>query len=137
MHFDYNNGMHDYYMDGVKLNTITEERDLDVLITNDLKPSVQCTEAAINGTSALRLSKRSFNNIDSNTFNVIYKTYFRSNMELCIQAWSHYMANDIEIQENVQHGATRMIPGDCQMKTEYRTKQIFLNCYRLLLKTTW
>ena len=64
VHFDYNNRMHDYYMDGVKLNTITEERDLDVLITNDLKPSVPCTEAAINGTSALRLSKRSFNNID-------------------------------------------------------------------------
>ena len=42
MHF----GHKDYYMDGVKLSTITKEKDLGVLITDDLKPSVQCTEAA-------------------------------------------------------------------------------------------
>ena len=38
--------MQDYYMDGIKLSTIKEERDLNVLITDDLKPLVQCTEAA-------------------------------------------------------------------------------------------
>ena len=43
MHFGHNNGMQDYYMDGVKLSTIKEEKDLGVLITDDLKPSVQCT----------------------------------------------------------------------------------------------
>ena len=32
------------YMDGVKLSTIKEEKDLGVLITDDLKPSVQCTD---------------------------------------------------------------------------------------------
>ena len=33
--------MQDYYMDGVKLSTIEEEKDLGVLIIDDLKPSVQ------------------------------------------------------------------------------------------------
>ena len=46
MHFGHNNGMQDYYMDCVKLSTIKEEKDLGVLITDDLKPSVQCTKAA-------------------------------------------------------------------------------------------
>ena len=41
-------------MDGVKLSTIKEEKDLGVLITDDLKPLVQCTEAARKAMSALR-----------------------------------------------------------------------------------
>ena len=86
MHFGHNNGMQDYYMDGVKLSTIKEEKDLGVLITDDLKPSVQCTEAARKAMSALRWSRRSFKYIDSNTFKVLYKTYIRTNMEFCIQA---------------------------------------------------
>ena len=57
MHFGHNNGMQDYYMDGVKLSTIKEEKDLGVLITDDLKPSVQCTEAARKAMSALSLTE--------------------------------------------------------------------------------
>ena len=70
MHFGHNNGMQDYYMDGVKLSAIKDEKDLGVLITDDLKPSVQCTEAARSrkAMSALRWSRRSFKYIDSNTF---------------------------------------------------------------------
>ena len=92
-------------MDGVKLSTIKEEKDLGVLITDDLKPSVQCTEAARKVMSALRMrwSRRSFKYIDSNTFKVLYKTYIRPNMEFCIQAWSPYMVKDIEVLEKVQH----------------------------------
>ena len=36
MHFGHNNGMQDYYMDGLKLSTIKEEKNLGVLITDDL-----------------------------------------------------------------------------------------------------
>ena len=75
MHFGHNNGMQDYYMDCVKLSTIKEEKDLGVLITDDLKPSVQCTEAARKAMSVLRWSRKSFKYIDSNTFKVLYKTY--------------------------------------------------------------
>ena len=44
---------------------------------DDLKLSVQCTEAARKAMSALRWSRRSFKYIDSNTFKVLYKTYIR------------------------------------------------------------
>ena len=81
MHFGHNNGMQDYYMDGVKLSTIKEEKDLGVLITDDLKPSVQCTEAARKAMSALRWSGRSFKYIDSDTFKVLYKTYIRPSID--------------------------------------------------------
>ena len=124
MHFGHNNGMQDYYVDGVKLSTIKEEKDLGVLITDDLKPSVQCTEAARKAMSALRWSRRSSKYIDSNTFKVLYKTYIRPNMEFCIQAWSPYMVKDIEVLEKVQHRATRMVPGLKRLPYEDRLRRL-------------
>ena len=111
-------------MDGVKLSTIKEEKDLGVLITDDLKPSVQCTEAARKAMSALRWSRRSFKYIDSNTFKVLYKTYIIPNMEFCIQAWSPYMVKDIEVLEKVQHRATRMVPGLKRLPYEDRLRRL-------------
>ena len=121
MHFGHNNGMQDY----VKLSTIKEEKDLGVLITDDLKPSVQCTEAARKAMSALRWSRRNFKYIDSNTFKVLYKTYIRpNNMEFCIQAWSPYMVKDIEVLEKVQHRATRMVPGLKRLPYEDKLRRL-------------
>jgi len=37
MHFKYNNRKADYFMDGVNLEHVTEEKDLGVIISEDLK----------------------------------------------------------------------------------------------------
>jgi len=37
MHFGYNNRKADYFMDGVNFEYVTEEKDLDVIISEDLK----------------------------------------------------------------------------------------------------
>jgi len=37
MHFGYNNRKTDYFMDGVNLEHVTEEKDLGVIISDDLK----------------------------------------------------------------------------------------------------
>ena len=101
-----------------------EEKDLGVLITDDLKLSVQCTEAARKAMSALRWSRRSFKYIDSNTFKVLYKTYIRPNMKFCIQAWSPYMVKDIEVLEKIQHRETRMVPGLKRLPYEDRLRRL-------------
>ena len=47
MHFGYNNPMHTFLLDGQILETVSEEKDLRVMVRNDLKILV----------SALRLLK--------------------------------------------------------------------------------
>ena len=43
LHFGHNNKQQHYFMKDSKLSTTKEEKDLGVLITNNLKPSSQCT----------------------------------------------------------------------------------------------
>jgi len=42
-------------------------------------------------TNILRLIKRHFHNINVPTFQILYKTYVRPNLEYCIQAWCPYL----------------------------------------------
>ncbi len=46
MHFGNKNPQHEYFMNGVKLETVSEEKDLGVWVQDTLKPSKQCEKAA-------------------------------------------------------------------------------------------
>ena len=59
-------------------------------ITNDAKPSLQCTEAAKKATQALGFVKRTFSHFDCPSFSTLYKTYVRPHMEFAVQAWNPY-----------------------------------------------
>ena len=58
--------------------------------------------------SVLGMIKRSFGMVDREDFMLLYKTYVRSHLEFCIQAWSPHLKRDIESLEKVQCRATRM-----------------------------
>ena len=94
-----------------RLEEVTEEKDLGVYVTSDLKPSTQCLKAANKARSVLRMVKRNFPKIDKEDFNVLYKTYVRPHMEFCIQAWSPCMVKDIQLLEKVQQRATKWVKG--------------------------
>ena len=97
LHFGHNNTQQHYFMKDSKLSTTKEEKDFGVLITDNLKPSSQCTAAVNKTMSALRWSKRSFHYLDIESFRILYKTYIRPNLEFVIQAWSPYLDKDIKI----------------------------------------
>jgi len=52
--------------------------------------------------------RRNFKRLDVDDF--VYKTYIRPHLEYCIQAWSPYLAKDIDVLEKVQKSATDLIP---------------------------
>ena len=77
--------MANYYMiddEGNKLHMeeVTEEKDLGVYISKNLKPGTQCRKAASKARSALSIVKR------IEDFVIIYKTFIRPHLEYCIQA---------------------------------------------------
>jgi len=80
----------------VKTEEITIEKELCIYITNDLKPSIQCSTAAGKARSILAMVKRNFKRLDKEDFLLIYKTYIRPDMEYCVQAWSPHLAKDIQ-----------------------------------------
>jgi len=56
MHIGGNNTEADYVMAGHKLEKVSEERDLGVIISNNFKVSSQCIKAASKGNQILGLT---------------------------------------------------------------------------------
>jgi hypothetical protein len=93
-----------------QLEAVSEERDLGVYITVDLKPSTQCIKAAAKARRIVGMVKRNFKRLDKKDFILIYKTYIRPHLEYCVQAWSPHLIKDIEVLERVQRAATNLVP---------------------------
>ena len=93
-----------------KLAEVTEEKDLGIINTYDLKSARQCTEAAKKASTVLILIKRHFHDINIPTFRILYKTFVRPHLEYCVQVWSPYSRKDINTLERIQMRATKLVP---------------------------
>ena len=110
MHIGRNNPRYGYCLGPSALAESVEEKDLGVLITNNLKPSRQVSKAAANANSILGLLKKTMTCLDSEMLLSLYKSLVRPRLEYCIQAWSPYTRGDIEKLEQVQRKATKLVP---------------------------
>jgi hypothetical protein len=68
MHLGFNNQGQVYSMGGNALEETTEERDLGVVMTKNLKPSSQCAKAARTTQTVLSQLTRAFHYRDRNIF---------------------------------------------------------------------
>ena len=86
-----------------------EEKDVGVMITKTLKPSVQCAKAVKKANQVLGQMARSITYRDKYTFLRLYKVYVRPHLQYCSSAWSPYNVADKELLESVQKRAVKMI----------------------------
>ena len=90
----------------------TEEKDLGVISTDDLKVSRQCCKAESKANRSLDIASRHFKNLEKKGFLILYKGFVRHHLEYyAIQARSPYLRGDIDRLEKVQRRATRLISG--------------------------
>ena len=94
-----------------QISVTEEEKDLGVIVAKELKWARQCSAAATKATSVLRLINRNFKRIEKEEFLLLYKTFIRPHLEYCIQLWNPYLKKDINVLENVQRRATKLVQG--------------------------
>jgi hypothetical protein len=111
MHFGKKNPKFSYTMEGTLLEEVTEERDIGITVTGNLKPSNQCAKAAATARAVLGQIARAFHFRNKSTFVKLYKTYVRPHLEFCTPAWSPWTKHDIECLEKVQVKMVNMISG--------------------------
>ena len=109
MHLGYGNAKQEYNLDGTVLLETEEEKDLGVLIENDLKFSRHIRGIVARANRMIGLMKISFENIDKDMFGPLYNTLIRPLLEYCVHAWSPYLVKDIQLLENVQRRATKLV----------------------------
>ena len=83
MHFGQGEPTVQYTMNEINLERTKEEKDLGVLITDNLQPWSQCAKAAKKAMSALALLQKSFKFFEEESFRILY---VRPHMVTCIQA---------------------------------------------------
>jgi len=93
------------------LDVVTEEKDLGVWCTSDLKPSLHCRKVAVKASQTLSLIRRTFKINSAEMFLFLHKMYVWPHLEYCVQSWSPYLARDIDILEKVQRRATKHVYG--------------------------
>ncbi len=88
MHFGSKNPCNEYIMNNLPLEKVHSERDLGVLISDDLKVSGQCFQAYLKANRMLGLIKRNIVNKNPDIMVRLYKTLVRPHVEYCTAAWS-------------------------------------------------
>ena len=110
MHVGQRNDKAKYELLGKELDICTEEKDLGVIITNDLKPSKQCTHVEKKAQKILGYIKRQFTTRKEETILTLYNALVRPHLEYAVQFWSPSLRKDIEKLEKVQARATKLMP---------------------------
>ena len=122
MHFGHNNSNADYFLQGIKLQVVTDEKDLGIIIQNNLKCDKQCAKAVNTATRVLGMIKRTFVHLDKVVFIALYKSLVRPHLEYCVQAWCPHYCKDIDLLERVQRRATKMVTALSNCSYEDRLK---------------
>ncbi len=94
----------------IPLSETKVERDLGILISNDLKWSAQAKKASNKANSVLAQLKRTIIRWDAHTLKTLYTGFVRPHLEYAVSAWNPFRRKDINILEKVQRRATKLVP---------------------------
>ena len=116
MHLGRNNPKYSYTMGGyapagVVLATSTEEKDVGVMISDNLKPAAQVAKAVNKANQVLGQMTRAFHYRDKYTWIRLYKTYIRCHLEYSVQAWCPWTVADKDALEKIQRRVVNMVSG--------------------------
>jgi len=116
-------------MDGSVLQCVSEEKDLGVTVSDDLKWEKQCREAVKKANRILGTIKRNFTDRTQSTLIPLYKSLVRPHLEYCCSVWNPHFRKDIELIEGVQRRATELVKDVEHIHYNDRFEHLGLMCF--------
>ena len=134
MHLGYYNERKDLMLGDVVLGVLKEEKDLGVMMQDDLKVAKQCNKAANTANRMLGMIKRNFVSRGREILLPLYKSVVRPHLDYCVQAWRPHFMKDISRLEKVQRRMTKMVTGCGEMSYEERLVSLGLMTFEMRMK---
>jgi len=91
------------------LECVSEEKDLGVIVSDDLKWEQQRSQTVAKANKILGLIKRNFTDRSNETIIPLFKSLVRPHLEYCCPIWNPHYITDIKLAEGVQRRATKIV----------------------------
>ena len=102
LHIGSSNPQTNYSMDNVQLTNVVKEKDLGVIVSNDLKPELQCTEVVKTANKLVSFIGRAFKFKSEKIILTLYNLVVRPHLEYCVRFWSPYYSKAINKLGRIQ-----------------------------------
>ena len=102
------------------------ERNLGVIVANDLKWSEHVDRMVGKANRILGMLRRTFESREPKLWKELYVSLVRSHLEYALQAWNRHLQSELDKIERVQRRATRIPIGFEKLDYEERLKRLCL-----------
>ena len=117
---------HRYRIYEHELEHVFEEKDLGVIFESDLKCDEHISAKVRKANAIVGLIRRTFSFLDCRIFKKLYITFVRPHLEYAQAVWSPHLKENIDILEEVQFRATKIVDGLANLDYPERQKKLDL-----------
>ena len=115
-----------YNMAERRLKTVQTEKDLGIYFQSNLSFDEHIASKVKTATSLAGLIRRSFTHLDKDMFQTLFTSIVRSHLEYGAPIWNPHSKKLINMIENVQRRASKLIPGLSQLSYQQRLGSLHL-----------
>ena len=115
-----------YSMDDLRLEIVDKEKDLGIIIDEKLTFEDHINSKVNKANSLTGMIRRTFSYFDETIFKQLFVSLVRPHLEYGAPIWNPHTKKMINLIENVQRRATKLVPGLRELSYEQRLRKLEL-----------